>query len=70
MENNEIMNYEALEGEIVTDEKPGLGTGAAMLIGAGVTLAVTAGIKLVKNIIAGVKAKKEAAVSEDDEQDA
>lgn len=70
MENNEIMNYEVLEGEIVTDEKPGLGTGAAMLIGAGVTLAVTAGIKLVKNIIAGVKAKKEAAVSEDDEQDA
>ena len=65
MENNEIMNYE--DEVLVNDveiiemeaEKPGISTGAAIAIGAGLTLAVTAGIKLVKKMIAKHKAKKE-----------
>lgn len=74
MEDNEIMNYEAMEaidGDIVTGEKRGLGTGVAMLIGAGVTLAVTAGFKLLKNRIKKAKAKREAEqyeTVEDDDQ--
>ena len=61
MENNEIMNYEDIEivDDIVVDEKPGIGTGAAMLIGAGLAFAVNAGVKLVKKGIAAYKAKKE-----------
>ena len=72
MENNEIMNYEAIEaieGEVVTGEKRGLGTGTAMLIGAGVMLAATVGIKLVKKGIAAIKAKREAANDEAVEAD-
>lgn len=61
MENNEIMNYEEIEimDDIVAEEKPGIGTGAAMLIGAGLAFAVSAGVKLVKKGIAAYKAKKE-----------
>lgn len=65
MENNEIMNYE--DEVLVNDvevvemeaENSGISTGAAIAIGAGLTLAVAAGIKLVKNMIAKHKAKKE-----------
>jgi hypothetical protein len=65
MENNEIMNYEneVLDNEVevyeMEAENSGISTGAAIAIGAGLTLAVTAGIKLVKTMIAKHKAKKE-----------
>lgn len=59
--NDEIMNYED-ETEIVEYdaddiEKKGLSTGAAMLIGAGLTTAVIAAVKLGKKAIAKIKAK-------------
>lgn len=63
MENNELMNVEEIEvmdDVVVTEEKSGIGTGGAMLIGAGLVLAVSAGIKLAKKGIAAIKAKKEA----------
>lgn len=60
MENNEIMNLEAMDDMVVVDEKPGLGTGAAMLIGAGIAVAVGATVKLVKTGIAAFRAKKAA----------
>lgn len=62
---NEIMNYEEEvtypmdETYDMETESSGLGTGAAMLIGAGLTLATTAAIKLGKNLYAKYKAKKE-----------
>lgn len=62
---NEIMNYEeeVMEPEIeateIEESNSGLGTGVAMLIGAGLTLATTAVVKLVKTGIAKHKAKKE-----------
>ena len=57
---NEIMNFEETEimDDVVVTDKKGLGAGTAALIGAGVVLAVTAGIKLVKKGIAKHKAKK------------
>jgi hypothetical protein len=57
---NEIMNFEETEimDDVVVTDKKGLGAGKAALIGAGVVLAVTAGIKLVKKGIAKHKAKK------------
>lgn len=55
MEENEIM-----DDAVVAEEKSGIGTGAAMLIGAGLTLAVTACVKLAKKGIKAIKAKKEA----------
>ena len=62
---NEIMNVtnEVMDEDIMTD-KVGIGTGKAMLIGAGVTAAVFAGIKLVKKGIAAIKAKR--AANQDD----
>ena len=62
MENNEIMNYEEIEvmdDAVVADEKTGISTGVAMLIGAGLTLAVGGAIKLGKKVAAAIKAKKE-----------
>lgn len=60
----EIMNYDEVmepEMEIIETEdgKSGIGTGTAMLIGAGLTLATAAVVKLVKKGIAKYKAKKE-----------
>ena len=71
MENNEIMQVanEVMDEGIVTDTA-GLSTGAAMLIGAGVTAAVFAGIGLVKKGIAVIKAKKAQSQDEDDIIDA
>ena len=63
MENNELMTMEETEimdDVVVAEEKSGIGTGVAMLIGAGLTLAVTAGFKAVKKRIKARKAKKEA----------
>ena len=60
METNEIMeieNNEVLEGEIVEDEKS-LSTAGAMLIGAAMTAATVAVVKLGKKAIAKVKARK------------
>ena len=62
MENNELMNMEEIEvmdDVVVAEEKTGISTGAAMLIGAGLTVAVSAAVKLVKKGIAAYKAKKE-----------
>lgn len=62
MENNEIMNFEAvdvMDDMIMEGEGTGISTGGAMLIGAGLTLAIGAGVKLVKNLWARHKAKKE-----------
>ena len=61
---NEIMNYEdVMDTEIdVTEmvtEDSGIGTGMAMLIGAGLTLATTAIVRLGKKAYAAYKAKKE-----------
>ena len=71
---NEIMNYEeeAMEPEVEveTEEKSGMGTGAAMLLGAGLTLAVGAMVKLGKKLAEKCKAKKLEKENEDsgDEQ--
>ena len=62
MEENAVMNYEeeVLESEVVeTKEGSDLSTGAAIAIGAGLALAATAVVKLVKKGIAKAKAKKE-----------
>ena len=58
---NEIMNYEEeiLDTTVETEEKSGMSTGVAMLIGAGLAFAGTAIVKLVKKGIDAVKAKKE-----------
>lgn len=61
---NEIMNYEeevmVPEVEEETEEKnSNIGTGVAMLIGAGLGIATTAIVKLGKKLIAAHKAKKE-----------
>lgn len=70
MENNEIMNVEneieVVDDVVVADEKTGISTGCAMLIGAGLTLAASAGVKLVRKFIANRKAKKELKKLEDE----
>lgn len=60
MENNEIMQVatETMSEGVMTGTT-GMDVGKGMLIGAGVTAAVFAGIKLVKKGIAAIKAKKE-----------
>ena len=60
MDTNNIMNegMEIIE-DVVVDEGTGMSNGAAALIGAGVALAVCAGIKLGKKLWAAHKAKKE-----------
>lgn len=68
---NEVMEYEeAMEPETydveTESDNSGLGTGAAMLIGAGLTLAVGAAVKLGKKVYAKIKAKKEQDKEEDD----
>lgn len=60
---NEIMNYEeeVMEPETfeMEPESSGMGTGVAMLIGAGLTAATVAVVKLGKKAFAAYKAKKE-----------
>ena len=61
MENNEIMineEYEIMENPI-DEEGSGIGTGMAMLIGAGLAFAVGGAVKLGKMAYAKIKAKKE-----------
>jgi hypothetical protein len=69
---NEIMNVatEVMDDGIVADTNAGMGTGVAMLIGAGVTAAVFAGIGLAKKGIAAIKAKKAKDQGEPDPVDA
>ena len=61
---NEVMNYdEAMETEVENDmveaEDSGMSTGVAMLIGAGLTAASVAAVKLGKKVIAKFKARKD-----------
>ena len=62
---NEIMNYEneVMENEVdiceMESEESGIGTGMAMLIGAGITAAGVAVVGLGKKLWAKHKAKKE-----------
>lgn len=68
MDNKEIMNYEEIEvmdDVVEAEENAGIGTGVAMLIGAGLTFAIGAGVKLGKKAIAAIKAKKEAKKADD-----
>ena len=61
MEDNEmIMNeeIEVMDDAVVAEEGNGIGTGIAMLIGACLTFAVGAGVKLGKKLYADYKAKK------------
>lgn len=71
---NEIMNYDdAMENEVeaeeVETESSGIGTGVAMLIGAGLTMATTAAVKLGKKLFAAHKAKKESRETEEDDSE-
>ena len=62
MENNELMEMEEIEvmdDVVVAEEKSGISTGLAMIIGTGLALAVGAGIKQAKKGWAKLKAKKE-----------
>lgn len=71
---NEVMNYE--EEVMIPEEETfemeaensGMATGMAMLIGAGLTIAATAAVKLGKKAYAAYKAKKE--LRQPDEDDA
>ena len=62
---NEIMNNEEevmvpeVEDDFAEPAESGMSTGVAMLIGAGLTLATTAIVKLGKKAFAAYKAKKE-----------
>lgn len=59
---NEIMNNDEIMEEVETTEveteDSGMGTGMAMLIGAGLAFASTAAVKLGKKAIAAYKTKK------------
>lgn len=62
MENNEIMmqnEIEVMDEHIVDDDGSGLGTGMAMLIGAGLAFAVGGVVKAGKWAYGKIKAKRE-----------
>lgn len=68
---NEIMNYEDevmdIEVEPIETEGSGVSTGVAIAIGAGLAVAATAIVKLVKKAVAKHKAKKELHLVEEGE---
>jgi hypothetical protein len=70
---NEIMNYENEVNENEVDiyemepENPGISTGLAMLIGAGITAVGVAAVGLGKKLWANHKAKKELRLVDDGE---
>lgn len=70
---NEIMNYEEdvmnpeVEFDEVETENSGMATGVAMLIGAGLTAATVAVVKLGKKAFAAYKAKKELRKPDEDD---
>lgn len=62
MENNEIMineEFDFMDDHIVADDGNGVGTGVAMLIGAGLAFAVGAAVNLGKKAYTKFKANKE-----------
>ena len=62
MDNNEIMineEIEVMDDHIVADDGNGIGTGMAMLIGAGLAFAVGGAVKAGKWVYAKIKANKE-----------
>ena len=68
---DEIMNTEeVMDTEVDTveaePEETGMGTGVAMLIGAGLTIAVGAAVKVGKKVYAKYKAKKALRKPDDD----
>lgn len=65
---NEIMNYEELNEveAFETEERSGMSTGGAILLGAALTAAGIAVGKGIKKLIAVAKAKKEAEKSKHD----
>lgn len=73
MNENEMMNInnEEIENDVVVEEDSGIGTGLAMLIGSGLTLAGIAGVKAFKKVWKKHKAKKilETEVVDLDEED-
>lgn len=58
MNNEEVMDTE-LDAIEMESEDTGMSTGVAMLIGAGLTIAVGAAVKLGKKGVAYIKAKRE-----------
>ena len=69
---NEVMNYEeeVMEPEFEIDEverDSGMSAGVAVLIGAGVTAAGIAAVKLGKKLYAKIKARKELRQPDEDE---
>lgn len=70
---NEIMNYEeeVMDTEIdydeVETERSGMSAGVAVLIGAGLTAAGIAAVKLGKKALAKIRARKEVKETEDDD---
>jgi hypothetical protein len=69
---NEMMNYdEVMEPEVETTEveteESGIRPGMVVLIGAGLTAAGIAAVKLGKKAFAKIKAKKEAKEAEEDD---
>lgn len=77
MDNNEIMineEFDMVDEHIVADDGNGMGTGVAMLIGAGLAFAVGAAVNLGKKGIEKIKANRakkkadEAAPAEESDQ--
>ena len=70
---NEIMNFEneVMENEYevceTETERSGIGTGVAMLIGAGIAAAGVAAVGVGKKVWAKIKAKKELRLVDEDE---
>lgn len=72
MEENKVIEtveVEAVEGDVVTVEKSGMSTGLAMLVGAGLTLATIAGVKIAKKAYAKRKKVKELEAEQDFEDE-
>jgi hypothetical protein len=72
MMENEIMNYEeVMEPEVeiyeVEPEESKMSVGLAMLIGAGLTAASIAAVKLGKTVWTKIKAKKDSKQTEEDD---
>lgn len=61
-ENRDLVVVNDEVNEISEESKSGMSTGVAMLIGGGITLAVTAGVKKLRKVLANKKAKKEVVV--------
>lgn len=67
MEENEIMTTEVMEMPEVSEEKSGMNTGLAMLIGGVVTAAGLAGARKIRKVWIAHKAKKAALAASESE---